>query len=167
MRNEQSLALSHARPLTMNIVFTVLAVGLGITVPKIFHLFGLGPAFLPMFLPVVLLGLLTGYPYVIAASVITPLLSYGLTGMPPAPIAAHMTVQLAFLGSALVFLTHNMKLKYIYAIPIAVLSERVLSLAAASVSGSEHLTAGGIAGSYPGMLMIIVVSMIVMKLYDR
>jgi hypothetical protein len=167
MNPQESLTIAQSRPLYLNIVFTAIAIGLGVTVPKIFHLFGLGPAFLPMFLPVILLGLLTSYGYVFAAAIITPLLSYSLTGMPPAPIAMHMTVQLAVLGSLVILFTRNLKINYIYAIPAAIIAERVLSLIAASAIGSEHITTGAILGSYPGMIMLAVVSIIVMKLYDR
>ncbi len=167
MNRQQSLSVAQSRPLYVNAIFTVTAIGLGVTAPKIFHLFGLGPAFLPMFLPVILLGLLTSYGYVLAAAIITPLLSYSLTGMPPAPIAMHMTVQLAVLGSLVIVFTRNLKLSYLYAIPAAIVAERLLSLVAASVIGSEHITATAILGSYPGMIMLAVVSIIVMKLYER
>jgi len=167
MNHQHLLSIAQSRPLYLNIVFTIIAIGLGITVPNIFHLFGLGPAFLPMFLPVILLALFTGYHYVIAAAIITPLLSYGITGMPPAPVAMHMVFQIAVLGCLLIYFSRNLNIKYIYAIPAAILSERVLSLIAASVTNSEHLTAGHIVASYPGILMLVFVSIMVMKFYNR
>jgi len=167
MNQEQVFTVVKSRPLYINLVFTVLAIGLGITVPKIFHVFGLGPAFLPMFLPVILLAMFTGYRYVIAAAVITPLLSYSVTGMPPAPVAMHMILQIAFVGSLIIYLTRNVNINYLYAIPAAIIGERVLSLIAAAVINSEHMTTGQILGSYPGVIMLAVISIIVMKVYYR
>lgn len=167
MARQHSVAIAESRPAYVHIIFTVLAVGLGVTVPKIFHVFGLGPAFLPMFLPVILLATFSTYRYVLFAAIITPFLSYGLTGMPPAPVALQMVFQLVALGALLVYFTRRLNMQYLYAIPAAIISERLLSLIAALSGVSQHLSVSQIVGSYPGMIMLAVVPIIVLRLYER
>ncbi len=79
---------------------TGLGLALAVVLPVFFHLFGLGPTFLPMHLPVLLVGALfgTGAGFVVGA--VAPLASGVLTGMPPlVPVAVLMTAELATYGA--------------------------------------------------------------------
>ena len=48
---------------------------MGLVLPVIFHFFGLGSAFLPMHIPVLLSGFILPTPYAAAVGAITPFLS--------------------------------------------------------------------------------------------
>ncbi|MCX7597338.1 MAG: ECF transporter S component [Armatimonadetes bacterium] len=75
---------------------------LGIVVPIAFHALGpgMGPIFLPMYLPILALGLLASPSVSAQVGFITPLLSSVLTGMPPLapPVAILMAFELAALA---------------------------------------------------------------------
>jgi riboflavin transporter FmnP len=79
--------------------FTGLCVALGLVLPSAFHTIpNAGVVFLPMHIPVLLCGLITGWPYGLACGVITPILSHLATGMPPTPVLPGMVVELAVYG---------------------------------------------------------------------
>jgi len=75
---------------------------LGIVVPVLFHAVGLGKVFMPMYLPILALGLMASWEVGLIVGCATPLLSAVLTGMPPLapPIAALMACELACLAAA-------------------------------------------------------------------
>jgi hypothetical protein len=56
---------------------------LGVIFPIFFHIVGLGSAFLPMFLPIMMGSLLLPRTFAISIAIITPLISFLFTGMPP------------------------------------------------------------------------------------
>lgn len=74
---------------------------LAITLPMLFHAVGLGKVFLPMFLPILALGLLGSWSVALLVGLLAPLISALLTGMPPLapPIAFIMMGELAALGA--------------------------------------------------------------------
>lgn len=71
---------------------------LAIVLPVLFHAVGLGKVFLPMYLPLLALGLLAGWRQALPACLLAPLLSSVLTGMPPAAVLPLLLVELAALG---------------------------------------------------------------------
>lgn len=82
-----------------NLVFTALCIALGIVLPIAFHSIpNAGSVFLPMHIPVLLCGLLTGPLYGLLCGMITPALSSLMTGMPPAAILPGMLCELAVYG---------------------------------------------------------------------
>ena len=87
-----------ARDLTVGGLFGAL----GVALPVLFHLVGLGKTFLPMHLPVLVCGLIVAPPVAFAVGVVTPLVSSALTGMPPLypPVAAVVALAGAALGGA-------------------------------------------------------------------
>ncbi|MDQ7800556.1 MAG: DUF1893 domain-containing protein [Armatimonadota bacterium] len=79
---------------------TGLGLALAVMLPVFFHLLGLGPTFLPMHLPVLLVGALFGAGAGFLVGALAPLASSLLTGMPPlVPVAVLMTVELATYGA--------------------------------------------------------------------
>jgi hypothetical protein len=88
--------LAEARDLALGGLMGALAIAL----PIVFHAVGLGRAFLPMYLPILALGLLAEWPVAGAVGVAAPLLSAVLTGMPPLapPTAVLMSAELLTLG---------------------------------------------------------------------
>lgn len=68
--------------------------------PLAFHAFGLGSVFSPMHLPVLLCGLLCGWPYGLLCGLAGPVLSSVLSSMPPAAMLIHMIPELCVYGLA-------------------------------------------------------------------
>ncbi|MBU1099759.1 MAG: ECF transporter S component [Bacteroidetes bacterium] len=76
---------------------TALFIAIGIVLPQLFHLLGLGSIFLPMFLPVYLAALFLSLKYSILVALLTPTISFLITGMPPIvpPILLLMLLELS------------------------------------------------------------------------
>lgn len=84
---------------TKNLVLTAFCIALCIVLPMAFHAIGAGATFLPMHIPVLLCGLLCGWPFGAACGLIGPLLSSLLTGMPPTfPTLPAMMLELCAYG---------------------------------------------------------------------
>lgn len=92
---------------------TALCIALELIVPMLFHAVGLGAAFSPMHLPVLICGLCFGPGYGLVCGLIGPFLSSIVTGMPPLfPTCLTMTFELATYGflSGLLYRTFNKNL---------------------------------------------------------
>ncbi len=78
-----------------SMVMSAMMAALGITLPIVFHMTGLGNKFLPMLLPLLLNGFLSRLPWAMATGALVPLASGFLTGMPPfyPPIALVMSLE--------------------------------------------------------------------------
>lgn len=87
----------------------VLVTVLGVAVPGLFHLLGLGAVFLPMYLPLAVGAFILSRRNALMTGSFTPLISALITGMPPwyPPIAFIMSVQLGFLCLYISFVTHS------------------------------------------------------------
>ena len=85
---------------TLRLVLAALFSALGILLPMVLHPFGIsGQVFLPMHVPVLLCGLITGSAYGALTGFIVPLLSGALTGMPSIwPVGVSMALELAAYG---------------------------------------------------------------------
>lgn len=87
------------RSQTHDLVFAALCVALGVALPLAFHgIPNAGSIFLPMHIPVLLCGLVAGWPYGLICGLLTPALSSILTGMPPAAYLPSMLCELAVYG---------------------------------------------------------------------
>jgi hypothetical protein len=86
----------------------VLVTVLGVAVPNLFHILGLGAVFLPMYLPLALGAFILSRRNALMAGVFTPLISALMTGMPPwyPPIAFMMSAQMGFLCLYISVVTH-------------------------------------------------------------
>ena len=85
---------------------TIIALISAVVLPQIVHVIGavsgmgtsLGEAFLPMHLPIILVGLLAG-PYAAGiAGLLSPLVSFALTGMPTSTMLPFMMIELCAYG---------------------------------------------------------------------
>ena len=84
---------------TKRLILAGLCVALGIVLPVAFHsVANAGSIFLPMHIPVLLCGLICGWPYGLACGVLAPLLSSLITGMPPMAYLPGMLCELAVYG---------------------------------------------------------------------
>jgi len=112
---------------------TFLAAIAAVALPQIFHVVGaasglgasLGAAFLPMQLPVFLAGFIAGPVAGIIAGMASPLLSFGLTGMPSAVMLPNMIAELAGYG-LVAGLLYNAKMPVIGKLLIAQIAGHVL-----------------------------------------
>lgn len=85
---------------TKKMIYGGLLTAVGLVLPQAFHVFGqgVGMAFLPMHLPVMIAGILLGPCYGGLIGLIVPLVSSMLTGMPPVPKLYFMLVELVAYG---------------------------------------------------------------------
>lgn len=84
---------------TKRLILAALCVALGVVLPLAFHtIANAGSIFLPMHIPVLLCGLICGWPYGLACGVLAPLLSSVFTGMPPMAYLPSMLCELAVYG---------------------------------------------------------------------
>lgn len=93
---------------TRNLCAAALLMATSILLPQLFHLVG-GPAagglFLPMHIPVLIAGLLLGPFYGTVVAVFAPVISFLMTGMPPAAILPFMLAELVAYGLITGFLS--------------------------------------------------------------
>lgn len=80
-------------------VYTAICSALCVILPMAFHTVqNAGTIFLPMHIPVLLCGLICGWPYGLVCGVMGPCLSSLLTSMPPAVMLPSMAVECAVYG---------------------------------------------------------------------
>ena len=114
--------------------FTAIAVGL----PLVAHQFNLaGHIFLPMHLIVLVAGLLMGWRMGLVVGVLTPLISYSISGMPVLPILGQITLEVAAYGFFAGLLREKLKLNLIFALVLAMVLGRVVLGSTVMVLGSS------------------------------
>ena len=98
-----------------------------ILLPQIFHSFGAaGTVFLPMHIPVLLVGFLLGPVYGMAVGAVSPMISSYLTGMPQEfPVMPIMVLELATYGLVSGLLSKHTKLPVIVSLFIAMFAGRI------------------------------------------
>ena len=83
------------------LVFTAVCVALCLVLPMAFHAIpNAGQVMLPMHIPVLLCGLICGWPFGAVCGLIGPFLSSVITAMPPAAMLPSMMVECAVYGFA-------------------------------------------------------------------
>lgn len=81
------------------LVFTAVCAALCLVLPMAFHAIpNAGNVILPMHIPVLLCGLICGWPYGLVCGILGPLISGILTGMPPAAVLPGMMVECGVYG---------------------------------------------------------------------
>ncbi len=87
------------------LVFSALCSALCVILPMLFHFIpNAGTIFLPMHIPVLLCGMLCGWPYGLGCGLLGPMLSSLLTKMPPMAVLPAMMVECAVYGAVSGFL---------------------------------------------------------------
>lgn len=82
-----------------NMVFTAVCCALCVVLPVAFHsVQNAGSVFLPMHIPVLLCGLVCGWPYGLTCGFLGPLLSSLVTQMPPLGMAPAMMIECGLYG---------------------------------------------------------------------
>ena len=89
------MPFSHIRKM----VFSAVCAALCLVLPMAFHAIpNAGQVMLPMHIPVLLCGLICGWPYGGVCGILGPLISGVLTGMPPAAMLPSMMVECCMYG---------------------------------------------------------------------
>ncbi|MGI6642977.1 MAG: ECF transporter S component [Bacillota bacterium] len=111
-----------------NMVLGGMLIALGILVPTMFHAVGLGKAFLPMHIPVLLSGFLCGPGVAALVGAATPLLSAVLTGMPSLipPVAQGMVAELCVYGFVTGYLFRKVGLGIYVTLFVSMLGGRIV-----------------------------------------
>lgn len=149
-----------------SIAFTALFTAMGVGLPYGFHLMGLGPAFLPMHIPVILGALFLGPLYGFAIGLITPLLSSFLTGMPPfmPPVAPMMMVELSLMGAVAGYLSFKKNLNVYLSLALTMLTGRMIYAALIFALASYFLKANQTPLVYIGTALIFAIPGFVLQL---
>ena len=150
-----------ARPLAL----AALTVALGVLVPIVFHAVGLGPVFLPMFLPIAVGAFFLSPGLAAAVGLATPLISSLATGMPPwmPPVAPVLTVELVVFGALLSWLNRR-GLQPLVALVLALTADRLLLLfvvlTIAPLFGwpERAFSVGAVVSGLPGVALILLVT---------
>ena len=114
-------------------VISALCVALCVVLPIAFHVIpNAGSVFLPMHIPVLLCGLVCGWPYGLMCGVLGPLVSSVLTGMPPAAVLPSMIVECGVYGCAAGLMmeyvrTGRLSTDLYISLPTAMILGRILS----------------------------------------
>lgn len=148
---------------TNRIVLAGLLVGLGILLPFVTsHMFGVqGAVFLPMHIPVFLMGFLCGPMYGALGGLIIPLLSSLFTGMPPVfPMLPIMMGELLVYGLISGLLYHKTKMPLYPAMLISMVCGRLMYagiFGILMVANSGNLRALSVTGAFvtgvPGIII--------------
>jgi len=141
-------------------VFLVLA----LVFPLLFHAVNLGATFLPMFFPIALAGLLLSPGTAALIGFLAPLMSAGLTGMPPfyPPIAPLMSVEGMVLGGGISLVSSRLNWGVIPSLLTGIMLERlvlvlmVFILAPAFHLPGEVFSAGMLIAGIPGVILQLI-----------
>lgn len=164
------------KTMTMNLTGTALCMALGLVLPVLFHLFGAGPVFLPMHIPVLLCGLLFGWQWGAVCGFFVPLISSLLTGMPPIfPTAPAMMLELCAYGILTGVFYRKLRWNIYPALICSMLGGRVVSGIANAIFygmadksyGFAAFLSGAFVQAVPGILIQIVVIPILILALER
>ena len=157
-------SIRSVKQMTLAAVCTALCVVL----PIAFHSIpNAGSIFLPMHIPVLICGMICGWPYGLLCGIAGPLLSSALTGMPPAAMLPSMMVELAVYGAVAGLMMKLVHTKSTYAdlyisLITAIVCGRVLAGVAKALifaRGSYSMAAwvaGNVVTSWPGTVIQLV-----------
>ena len=150
---------------TQKLTLSALFIAMGILVPILFHGMGLGSIFLPMFWPLVIGSFFLPIHLAVIIGVLTPVLSFLITGMPPIspPILYLLIVQLGVLTGTISLLYSRTRLGIFLSMCISFLVERcalfILAVPLASILGLPPKLASTaiVIKGMPGVLIILAV----------
>ncbi len=110
------------------IPLTAFFIAAAVILPQFFHFFGLGATFLPMFLPVFAGAMLLRWKYALVLGIISPLVSWLLTGMPPIipPVLPVLLVELSSSALLISLLRFRWKRQTLLSLIVAILWDRLL-----------------------------------------
>lgn len=156
------------------IPLTALFAATAVILPQFFHLVGLGPAFLPMFLPIMMGSFLLTWKFALVLAILPPLVSFAITGMPPLvpPILPVMLVELIIISLIISVFSVHLKKSIWLALPLAIICDRILLFLIVSwiapILGFNHpiFTIALVGSGIPGIVLQIIVIPLALKLIN-
>ncbi len=154
---------------TRHIILSALFIALGTVFPILFHMAGLGKIMLPMFWPVTMAGFFVAAPFAALTGLLTPFISFLLTGMPPMPALQLMMAELTVLALAVQLMRSRTRLGGVWIVLLALFASRMISfLAARLVAGllgwpPDVYAAGRLISGMPGILAILILVPLILK----
>lgn len=126
------------------LVFAAVCVALCVVIPQAFHMIpNGGTIFLPMHIPVLLCGLICGWPFGLICGVLGPLLSNLTFQMPPAAMLPSMMVECAVYGAVSGLLMRYVRTKHELAdLYISLISAMILGRVVAGLAKALIFTPG-------------------------
>ncbi len=164
------------------VIGALIALISAVALPQLVHVAGavsgmgtsLGEIFLPMHLPIILMGLLVG-PYAAGvAGMLSPLVSFALTGMPTSVMLPFMMIELCAYGIC-AGLLRNVKLPVILKVLITQIAGRIIRAVAIAVGFYAFSTAvqpaviltSITAGLFGIILQLIIIPLAVYRLKEE
>jgi hypothetical protein len=147
------------------IPLATLFAALGIIFPFFFHLVGLGKAFMPMFLPIVMGSVLLPPSLAISIAFLTPTVSFLFTGMPPIypPILPVVMVELILVSFVVSFLYFKKNVSIWLTLIIALGIDRIALFIFVFVIApfielpKEIFSLAAVIYGFPGIMLILAV----------
>jgi hypothetical protein len=154
------------------IPLTALFAAAAVILPQFFHLLGLGPTFLPMFLPIMLGSFLLTWKFALVLAILPPLVSFTITGMPPIvpPILPIMLSELIVISLIISIISVHFKKPLWLGLSLAIIADRILLFLIVSwiapLLGYSHpiFTLALVGSGIPGIIMQIIVIPLALKL---
>jgi hypothetical protein len=132
------MASSHAatQPRIRTWLAALALVGAAQALPWLVHLLGLpGPLLLPLHFAAILAGIALGPVPGLLNGLAAPVVSFLLTGLPPAPLVPVMAVEVAAYGGAAGYLAHRTAWRGAWILMATLAAGRAAALAALGVAG--------------------------------
>ena len=164
-------------------ISTVVFVSLAVSVPWVFHQFHLaGPTFLPMHIFVLLAGLLFGWRAGLTVGLLSPFVSYAVSGMPVLTILPQTAIELLVYGLVAGMLREKLNLRAIWSLVGAMIAGRMALLLVVLIiygAGGQVYSPLGLEASplaalwsvikqgWPGILIQLVSLPLILELLER
>ena len=149
------------------LTLTSVCVALCVVLPIAFHSIpNAGTIFLPMHIPVLICGMICGWPYGLVCGLMGPLLSSAITGMPPVAMLPAMMVECGTYGAVSGLVLKVIRTGKTYgdlyiALVVAMIAGRVISGIAKALSFSPGLAMSAwVASSFVTALPGIVIQLV-------
>lgn len=148
---------------------------LAVFLPVIFHAFNLGAEFMPMFFPILVAGFTLYWRVSLVLSVLVPLLSSFLTGMPPLypPIALLMCLEFIVMTQIAYWTYQRMKWSIFLSLSLAFLMERavlifyILTMSRLLHLPGEWLLLPRLIRNMPGIILNFIFLPVLVKMFRR
>ena len=152
----QSIAIHDSNEVLKGVrgaMFQLAMIAAAAALPAACHLTGAPvKVLLPMHWPVLAAGLFCGWRSGLLAGAVSPLISFALSGMPPAGYLPLMAVELSVYGFAAGFAFERLRLKPVLSVLLAVLAGRAAYVAVAAFSIPAAAALGGLLPGLPAAL---------------
>ncbi|MBN2012606.1 hypothetical protein JW960_24975 [candidate division KSB1 bacterium] len=159
---------------TRQVTLVAVFLALCITVPILFHTMGIGKAFLPMFLPILLAGFLIEFPVSVLVGVLGPIISALTTGMPPLFPTGVVMVAEGFVAILTVGLCyHRFRLHHFLSLLSGVIAMRLARIIMLWLIlplfglPFKTLTIADLTVSIPGIIMLLIVIPLTIMLFQK